>query len=253
MTPVDPSLLRAERPKKLAENVAAAILNYITSNRLEPGAPLPSEANLLRMFGVGRGSLREAVRILEIHGLLSIRSGRYGGPVVGAVTGDRFGASTGMYLHALGTTVQEVLEARLTLEPALAHAAALRVHVEPAISEYLEPFATENRRSRDQVAELPFVPTPSDFHWALAEGLGNGPLRLMSHAMSEVYSHTAKGVVFLPAEADAINRAHVDIAQAIVAGRADDANRTMRDHLVQVHSVLEDRYRELLPRRIPWP
>jgi GntR family transcriptional repressor for pyruvate dehydrogenase complex len=65
---------------KTSERVAAAIVSEIVSRGLGAGDRSPNEATMLERFQVGRASLREALRILEVHGLISLRSGPGGGP-----------------------------------------------------------------------------------------------------------------------------------------------------------------------------
>ena len=74
--------LNLDRTDKIPDILARRILRAIVDGRLEAGARLPAEAEMLASFGVGRASLREALRILETHGLIRIKSGPRGGPVV---------------------------------------------------------------------------------------------------------------------------------------------------------------------------
>ncbi len=74
--------LSRDRAEKVPELVARTILREIVQQGLSAGDRLPPEATMLAHFGVGRGSLREGLRILEIHGLIKIKPGPQGGPVV---------------------------------------------------------------------------------------------------------------------------------------------------------------------------
>src|SRR4051794_14508658 len=71
-----------ERTRKASEDVARRLVAFIVDNRLSDGARLPTEAELQRHFGVGRTTLREALRLLETQGALTIKAGPRGGPVV---------------------------------------------------------------------------------------------------------------------------------------------------------------------------
>jgi len=73
-----------QRTEKVAESIARQIMQDIRRQKLEPGSMLPAESAMLERFGVGRGSLREALRILEINGLVVLKPGPKGGPVVAA-------------------------------------------------------------------------------------------------------------------------------------------------------------------------
>jgi DNA-binding FadR family transcriptional regulator len=68
------------RTAKVSEIIAREIVH--DSRGLPPGTMLPSEAKLLERYQVGRTSLREALRVLEMQGLIVIRPGPGGGPML---------------------------------------------------------------------------------------------------------------------------------------------------------------------------
>src|SRR5262249_3313574 len=79
------------RTEKVALRVARLIVRDIVERGLTRGDALEAEAAMLQRFGISRASLREALRILEIHGLITIKPGPGGGPSVGAVDSRDFG------------------------------------------------------------------------------------------------------------------------------------------------------------------
>src|SRR5690606_33032560 len=89
-------------------------------------ATLEPEGAMLRRYRVARASLREALRILEIHGLIRIKPGPGGGPVVAAVDSGDFGRMATLYFQALDIRVAALVDTRLVLEPVLARLAAER-------------------------------------------------------------------------------------------------------------------------------
>src|SRR5689334_20839210 len=76
---------RRRRPKT-SETIAQQILGDMVAEDTQPGTSLPAEATMMARYGAGRGSVREALRILEVHGLLTIKTGPGGGPVLNEVT-----------------------------------------------------------------------------------------------------------------------------------------------------------------------
>src|SRR5687768_6499818 len=72
------------RIRKTSEVVAMQIVRDIVDRGLVEGDRLPLEAAMVRQYRVSRASLREALRLLEVQGLISLRPGRGGGPAVGA-------------------------------------------------------------------------------------------------------------------------------------------------------------------------
>src|SRR5258708_32161112 len=106
--------------------VARQIVHEITARRLESGAKLPSEAEMLADYRVSRNTLREALRLLEVNGLLWIKPGPGGGGVVGSVESPDLGHTVALYLHMRGSCVKELMEARAPLESSVSRHAALR-------------------------------------------------------------------------------------------------------------------------------
>jgi len=90
--------MTADRPVKLSELVAKRIADDIFADGLAPGARLPGEKEMLDRLQVSRGTLREALRILEVHGLLVIRSGPGGGPTVAQMTASDFSRVCSFYI-----------------------------------------------------------------------------------------------------------------------------------------------------------
>src|SRR6185436_5963734 len=88
------SLLRS---LKAAEVVARDVVRSITAAQLQPGDGLPSESQMLQQYGVSRESLREGLRLLEVQGMISIRRGPGGGPVVGTVDSANLGRMSTLY------------------------------------------------------------------------------------------------------------------------------------------------------------
>src|SRR5918997_7029634 len=115
-----------KRGAKVAEALAQEIVHEIVSRKLPPGTLLSSEAQMLEDYGVGRGSLREALRILEVHGLITMKPGRNGGPMVIEVGSRDYGRMSTLFFHLGGMTFGQLVEARLILEPMMARLAAER-------------------------------------------------------------------------------------------------------------------------------
>src|SRR4051794_33749821 len=78
------------RAIKLAEQLAQEIVSDIERTGMAPGERFPSEVAMAQARGVSRASLREALRILEVHGLIIIRPGPGGGPELAELTAQDF-------------------------------------------------------------------------------------------------------------------------------------------------------------------
>src|SRR5438876_1102993 len=121
--PVNWELMR--RTLKTSEVVALEIVRDIVAQKLQPGDRLPLESEMLVQYRVSRSSLREALRLLEVQGLIAIRPGPGAGTVVGRVLPGNLSRTLTLHLHMLGTNYDDLLEAWVETEPVLARLAAL--------------------------------------------------------------------------------------------------------------------------------
>lgn len=109
---------------KLYEEVAARIRGLIASGELGPGQALPSERKLAEQFRVGRAVIREAIRQLEVSGLVESRHG--GGNYVREITVEHLVAPIASVLNGMAPLREELMDARLFFEPQIAREAAAR-------------------------------------------------------------------------------------------------------------------------------
>src|SRR3954466_7639270 len=119
--------------KKLSTLLADSITETILRDGLQPGSRFPPEREMREQFGVGRGTLREAMRVLEAEGLITVRSGPHGGPVVAQPDAVRLARLLILLLISWGTTLRSVYDVRILLEPLAAGGAA-----ESATAEQIE-------------------------------------------------------------------------------------------------------------------
>jgi GntR family transcriptional repressor for pyruvate dehydrogenase complex len=86
---------RRSRPVQVADRIK----DWVVERDLKTGARLPSEAEMIEQFGVSKGTVREAMRILEAQGLIVTRTGPGGGSFVGKVTAERAKALLANYFY----------------------------------------------------------------------------------------------------------------------------------------------------------
>jgi GntR family transcriptional regulator, transcriptional repressor for pyruvate dehydrogenase complex len=241
--------LRGRRTEKVAESVAREILQDIVERGLTPGSRLPPEAQMLTTYEVGRASLREALRILEIQGLIQIKPGPGGGPIVAGVRSQDFGKTATMYFHASGARFRELVEARLVVEPMMAAVAARRQ--DRASIEQLQ--AVVKRASETQPEDVPAYSSAAlDFHSLVAGMSGNRILDLIGRSLKDIFSERLRELVFQPEERERILKAHQRIAQAITSGNAKRAEQLMRTHMEEFLAMAELRFPGLMEEVVDW-
>lgn len=175
----------ADRRRKAAEVLARRVLDDAATEGLQPGDQLIPEAQMTKLYGAGRASVREALRILETHGVVSIRPGRGGGPVLQSLRGREVASTMRLFFQQRKATYGDVLEARIEVEPVLARLAAQRCD-------------REGRESVLGALRVFLAVGPSDhsalginaqrLHAALSVVAANPALSTMSVALRDLYS-----------------------------------------------------------------
>src|SRR5262249_13042469 len=152
----------AVRTGRRYEQVAEQIQRLIASGALSPGDRLPPERELAAKFGVGRSSLRDAIRTLEVMGIVESRHGS--GTGVRDLSTDSLVVPLASVLAHKRELVAELLDVRRMIEPALAARAAAN-----ATEEELSRLEDILRRQAEKVRRgEPSIEEDSEFHYAIA-------------------------------------------------------------------------------------
>lgn len=170
------------RIPKTAEVLASRIRKSIIRGELRAGDKLPPEANLMLEFEVSRPTIREAIRILESEGLITVVRGARGGAKVSAPSPDIVTRAAGIALQTQGATLKDIYEARTLLEPPAARLAA---------ENRSKLAAAALRRHLDFERETIAAPVlrgkaVADFHRILLDECGNVSLAVLGRALQGV-------------------------------------------------------------------
>ena len=170
--------------------VADQIRQRIVNGELPLGERLPPEDDLTELFGVARTTLREALRVLESQGLITVRRGRGGGPVVTHPDLEPISMALGVVLQLQGTTVGDLDAARQMIEPQIAgRLAATHTTADLTALEAAIDVASEAAERGDGLA---FGLAAVGVHEALVDCSGNTTLttltRLLQSMLREYYS-----------------------------------------------------------------
>jgi len=226
------------RSKKTSERVALDIVHDIVAQGLRVGDRLPLEAAMVEQYHVSRASLREALRLLEVQGLIHLKPGPGGGPVVGSVEAANLARMATLYFHLGASTYGQLFETQVLLEPVCAQLAAQHLDRRAAMKPFCEPPAP--------ATEQEYRHQTTDFHDAVYRLAANPVLVLLTSAVTHIVSDhvvaTMDPVILRPA----ILEEHMAIARAIAAGQPEKSRRLMSDHFQAQH----DFYREHWPARL---
>lgn len=223
--------------RKTARLVAGQIIRDIADENLEV---LPPESSLMERYQVSRPSLREALRILEMYGVLTIRPGPGGGMRVNAVASEQYANASSLYFHILGLTLRDVLNTRLQMEPLMARLAAQKA----------QAGATWRRESSDGKEG---VAGRDSFHFSVARFAGDPILILFADALKNIYvDESSDEYRFDDDLSKLIPITHEQIEQAISDGDPVKAEELMREHITRYAQLLEDNYPQMLDQVVEW-
>ena len=223
------------RQPRVADIVAARLRDDILSGRLKEGDILPSQESLFTEFGVSPPALREAIHILEVDGLVSVRRGNVGGAVVHLPSAERTAHMISMVLQSRSSTPADVSGALIHLEPICAGMCAAR---EDRLTEVVPYLQVEIDRQEEQFGDASqYVRNARRFHEALVSRCGNEPMILLIGSLELIWSaHESsvwgdEGDPMAHKTMRAALRDHQRLVDAIRDGNANRAVRLAQDHL----------------------
>jgi DNA-binding FadR family transcriptional regulator len=234
----------APRSEKLGEAVARAIARDMQA--LAPGTMLPPESVMLDRYRLGRASLREGLRILEIHGLITIKSGPGGGPVVNRATSEDFGRMASLHYQSIGATFRDLVNARIVIEPMMAGIAAEQRN--PELIARLQQIVS----SSEAGDPVEYGHGVRDFHQVLAGTSDNPVLNLFGQSLRDVYNAKVSPALLAMETKTLVVRQHEQIVKAIAAGEAAKARRLTRAHMEELMVAVAQLYSGLLDEVVTW-
>jgi len=219
-------MLKPIAKKRLADGAVEQLETLIREKTLKPGDRLPAERSLIDMLAISRASVREALRILEIKGLIEVKPGS--GAYVRHPRGDLH-LSLADWLPAQGETLQHQFEARQSIEPAAAALAAQRASRQQVknLRRSWEQFSgmVANR----QLANL--IRVDIEFHRLIAVATSNTTLIRLMDTIARSLFEGWKGSLRAPNRISKTVDEHLLILRAIEKGNPRKAKQAMSQHL----------------------
>jgi DNA-binding FadR family transcriptional regulator len=243
-----PLVASRRRTPKQSELIARDLASYIVNSDLPPGTPLPPEREMVQSMGVGRTTLREALRLLETRGVLTIRSGPRGGPIVRRPDPRDLSEGLSLMLQFEKADLTVMMDARSALEPAAARLAATRIS-----PEVLEELRENNRQIAANANDVEaFFPLNREFHRLIAQASGNMVVRIFVESIMSIADGQSAGIVYKKPQIDAIVEAHERVIQALADGDAPAAEAAMNAHLEDSHAFWNRKYKDMLRTPVNW-
>jgi DNA-binding FadR family transcriptional regulator len=222
--------------QKRSDLVADEIKRWIVRERKRPGDRLPNERELMALFGVSKGTMRECLKSLEIQGIIRISTGPRGGPMIAEVPYQTSAELLGNYFYFKHVDAARLYQVRRLLEPELAASAV--PHLDDAALARLahsidccarKPSTTEIQREQ-RIEEL-------RFHDIFAEASPNPLLAFNCKFINDLLSRKVvfKSMYWKRQEDVRLQNLayHRDIYEATVARDVDAVRRLMYAHMVE--------------------
>ena len=226
-----------EKPQQIADELR----RLIVSGELSEGDSLGHEPDLVERFGVSRPSLREALRILEAEGLITVVRGMLGGIIVHEPDGRMTARTAALVLQARNVSLADVYEARTLLEPIAVRVIASQRSRGAAVKELRQLVKQEVRVILDPDA---FGPANARFHERLVALAGNQTLSIVAEMLNEVVTRAVTAISKTgPAPDSAATRrrgirSQERLVELIEAGKAAEAEAHWREHMTVVGKFL---------------
>ena len=223
------------RRSRLSQRIVAQICQLIRQGQFRPGDRLPPERELSEQLQVSRASLREALRALEISGIVEARHG--GGTYVRDFSELEVISPLALVLEASDDIVGDLWEARVIFEPSIAALAALRattIDIE-ALAAIVERQSGEfdgadgNERA---------VSLDREFHSAIARASGNEVALRVLHLINQLLQEGQRHFITSSERRSHAYRCHREILCAIREGEPHLARTAMLQHLQEVEEFI---------------
>jgi GntR family transcriptional regulator, transcriptional repressor for pyruvate dehydrogenase complex len=229
---------KIKRSSRLHEIIANTIEERIISGELKPGDTLPSEGELMQQLGTGRYTVREALRVLETNGLITVRHGSRKGPVITRPSNILVSDFLRKAFSIGGVSREHINQFRLGLESSIVESLSLTTLNDEWCAR-IEQNIDETKKTYDDDGDIMLL--NAQFHVLLAQATENPVYAIL---INTFFDNPQIMEIIAPFR-DALSVATIDyherIFQAIKAGDGDQARVLMKQHIVQIDEVWKKR------------
>jgi GntR family transcriptional regulator, transcriptional repressor for pyruvate dehydrogenase complex len=171
---------------RLSEIIAGELRRRILSGEFADGDTLPKQEDLFEQFGVSPPSVREALRVLETEGLVTVKRGNVGGAVVHAPVASKVAYMLGMVLQSRSVPIRDVSDALAHLDPACAAQCALRRDRKRTVVRILRATVKESGRLLDDPPA--YAAVARRFHQEMVDNCGNETMRIVVGTLETLWT-----------------------------------------------------------------
>lgn len=231
--------------ERAAARTARRLVREIHQRRLPPGARLDAEHRMVEDLGVARGTVREALRFLELQGALRIKAGPGGGPVVSVPGAEHLASLLSLHLQFVDASFRSVVDARCSIYPVLAAEAAANASRED-VAALRESIDRMHRAGREQER---FTGEARRFMALVATASGNRVLALLVDALHQMSDETG---VWNDRQRRSVLRSYEKVVAAIEGGQPERARSIMETSLLAAVRHWEQAAPDQLEQPVVW-
>ncbi len=229
------------KQNRVFQDIIDQVQEAILEGKLKAGDKLPPERKLKDVFQTSRGTLREALRVLEQKGLITIKTGTAGGAIVKKITNHKLSESLDLLIRSQKVSLEDLSQFRKDVEGMVTRLAAKKAGKED-IESLKNILAKEEMYVKKGISEWDnFISTDNDFHMALAQIAGNqvyeSVLQTVHENIDRYYNK------FLTKEQSMMEenfRDMCNITMAIEKGNPDKAQSLARDHVKRFNKFMKE-------------
>ncbi len=235
-------MFKAAKQNRIFQDVVEQIQETILSGKLKPGEMLPSERELKEVLQVSRGTLREALRVLEQKGLIEIKLGVGGGAVVQDVSYDQINESLALLIRYQKVSLHHLTEFRVGVEGRVSALAAVRAT--PADITRLKSLLEQARQFVEKGFDFQkeFVEVDKQVHLALAEITGNPVYISLHHTVHDNIDQYYETFLSMKQAEMRENLADLGrIIDAVKKKKSVEARQLAEAHVLRFNHYMENR------------
>jgi len=235
-------MFQEAKQKRIFQDVVDQIQEAILQGKLKTGSKLPPERELIDTFKTSRGTLREALRVLEQKGLITIKTGVSGGTFVKTLSTHQVSESLDLLIRYERVSLRDLAEFREGVEGIVADLAVERVKSEDI--QYLKKLLADAKAHLDEGASGwdDFIHVDNQLHMALAHIAGNP---IYESVLQTIYDNIHRYFdQFLPREENLLRENYRDlceIVEAVENGQAAQAHLLVQNHVYRFNRLMEER------------
>ena len=232
--PASPPSFKPVRSRRIFEEICASVRQQLITGEIKPGDRLPAERDLAEQFAVSRTAVREAMRALEIAGIVVLRNGRHGGAFITEAGAGQVTRSFQDMLDFGRVSLAKLLEARLLVMDVVVRAACARMTAGDVAK--LESNVADTVALTEAGAHEERTLKAVEFSTLLADATGNPVLSAVLEAMASVI----RGFVVIagPPPHDPLVESRRRLIGQLANGDVEAACATMRAYLTDLNEHL---------------